>query len=164
PVTEAERESAAIILAGLRAPFAGTPRVAEGAAASGATPVEIGDEFCLVDPPGATQEFVKRRGEVTGNTALLRSGGATLGVVFAPCSGHFFAGRPGLAERLAVDDEFRIAGRSPVRVSPAANPLRVVVSRSHNTPQTEAYVAALEAAELVSIGSSLKFCLLASGE
>jgi 3'(2'), 5'-bisphosphate nucleotidase len=164
PVTEADRESEAIILAGLRAAFPGTPCVAEEEAASGVTPVEIGDEFFLVDPLDGTKEFVKRRAEFTVNIALIRSGAPTLGVVFAPCSGHFFSGRPGLAERLAVDDEFRIAGRSPVRVSPAANPLRVVVSRSHNTPQTEAYVAALEAAELVSIGSSLKFCLLASGE
>ncbi|WP_457103634.1 3'(2'),5'-bisphosphate nucleotidase CysQ [Mesorhizobium sp. URHB0026] len=164
PVTEADRESEKIILAGLRAAFPDIPCVAEEEAAAGIMPGELGETFFLVDPLDGTKEFVNRRTDFTVNIALVRHGVPEVGVVFAPCSGRFFSGRPGRAEALEVDDDYRIVSRRLISVRTAATPLAVVASRSHNTPETEAYIRELGAAEIVSVGSSLKFCLLANAE
>ncbi|MET3580146.1 3'(2'), 5'-bisphosphate nucleotidase [Mesorhizobium robiniae] len=164
PVTEADRESEKIILAGLRDAFPGIPCVAEEEASSGIVPPDLDDAFFLVDPLDGTKEFVNRRTDFTVNIALVRHGVPEIGVVFAPCTGRFFSGRPGRAESLEIDGDYQIAARRPISVRTAATPLAVVASRSHNTPETEAYIRGLGAAEIVSVGSSLKFCLLASAE
>ncbi|WP_181179659.1 3'(2'),5'-bisphosphate nucleotidase CysQ [Mesorhizobium sp. B2-1-3A] len=164
PVTEADRESEKIILTGLRAAFPEIPCVAEEEAAAGVMPTDLGDAFFLVDPLDGTKEFVNRRTDFTVNIALVRHGVPEVGVVFAPCTGRFFSGRPGRAEALEIDGDYQIVGRRPISVRTAAAPLAVVASRSHNTPETEAYIRELGAAEIVSVGSSLKFCLLASAE
>lgn len=164
PVTEADRESEKIILAGLRAAFPDIPCVAEEEAAAGVMPGDLGEAFFLIDPLDGTKEFVNRRTDFTVNIALVRHGVPEVGVVFAPCGGRFFSGRPGRAEALEINDDYEIVARRPISVRPAATPLAVVASRSHNTPETEAYIRDLGAAEIVSVGSSLKFCLLASAE
>lgn len=164
PVTEADRESEKIILAGLRAAFPDIPCVAEEEAAAGIMPADLGDTFFLIDPLDGTKEFVNRRTDFTVNIALVRHGVPEVGVVFAPCTGRFFSGRPGSAEALEINDDYQIVGRRPISVRTAASPLAVVASRSHNTPETDAYIRDLGAAEIVSVGSSLKFCLLASAE
>jgi len=164
PVTEADRESEKIILAGLRAAFPEIPCVAEEEASVGVMPSDLGDAFFLVDPLDGTKEFVNRRTDFTVNIALVRHGVPEVGVVFAPCTGRFFSGRPGRAESIEVDDDFRIVGRRPISARPAAEPPAVVASRSHNTPETDAFIRDLGAAEIVSVGSSLKFCLVAAAE
>ncbi|WP_167531229.1 MULTISPECIES: 3'(2'),5'-bisphosphate nucleotidase CysQ [unclassified Mesorhizobium] len=164
PVTEADRESEKIILAGLRTEFPDIPCVAEEEAAAGVMPGELGEAFFLVDPLDGTKEFVNRRTDFTVNIALVRHGVPEVGVVFAPCGGRFFSGLPGRAEVLDIDGDYQIIARRPISVRTAASPLAVVASRSHNTPETEAYIRDLGAAEIVSVGSSLKFCLLANGE
>ena len=164
PVTEADRESEKIILAGLRAAFPEIPCVAEEEASVGVMPSDLGDAFFLVDPLDGTKEFVNRRTDFTVNIALVRNGVPEVGVVFAPCTGRFFSGRPGRAETIEVDGDFRIVGRRPISARPAAEPPAVVASRSHNTPETDAFIRDLGAAEIVSVGSSLKFCLVAAAE
>ncbi len=164
PVTEADRESERIILAGLRAAFPGIPCVAEEEASSGILPSDLGDAFFLVDPLDGTKEFVNRRTDFTVNIALVRAGVPEVGVVFAPCTGRFFSGRPGRAELLQVDGEYHVISRRPIAARAEGSPLAVVASRSHNTPETEAFIRDLGAAEIVSVGSSLKFCLVAAAE
>lgn len=164
PVTEADRESEKIILAGLRSAFPDIPCVAEEEASAGIVPPDLDGVFFLIDPLDGTKEFVNRRTDFTVNIALVRHGVPEVGVVFAPCSGRFFSGRPGRAEAIEVDNDYQITGRRPISVRTAVEPLAVVASRSHNTPETEAYIRDLGAAEIVSVGSSLKFCLLASAE
>lgn len=164
PVTEADRESERIILAGLRAAFPGIPCVAEEEASSGILPSDLGDAFFLVDPLDGTKEFVNRRTDFTVNIALVRAGVPEVGVVFAPCTGRFFSGRPGKAELLQVDGEYHVISRRPIAARAGSLPLAVVASRSHNTPETEAFIRDLGAAEIVSVGSSLKFCLVAAAE
>lgn len=164
PVTEADRASERIILEGLRASFPDIVCVAEEETSAGVRPGEIGREFFLVDPLDGTKEFVNRRSDFTVNIALIRDGVPEVGVVFAPCSGRFFSGRPGLAETLWVGDDYTICARQRVSSREPAMPPTVVASRSHNTPETEDYIARLGMAEIVSVGSSLKFCLLAAGE
>jgi 3'(2'), 5'-bisphosphate nucleotidase len=164
PVTEADRASEKIILAGLREAFPDIPCVAEEEASAGILPPALEGAFFLVDPLDGTKEFVNRRTDFTVNIALVRNSRPEIGVVFAPCSGRFFSGIPGRAEVLEVTDDYTIAGRRLIVARVSTTPLAVVASRSHNTPETEAYIRSLGAAEIVSVGSSLKFCLLASAE
>jgi 3'(2'), 5'-bisphosphate nucleotidase len=163
PVTEADRQSEAVILAGLRAAFPAIRCVAEEECAAGIVPADLGGAFFLVDPLDGTKEFVKRRTDFTVNIALVRNGAPVVGIVYAPCTGRLFTGRPGKAEAAQVVDG-HIAERRAVRVREGASPLTVVASRSHNTPETESYIAGLGESEIVSVGSSLKFCLVAAGE
>ncbi|RUW36896.1 MAG: 3'(2'),5'-bisphosphate nucleotidase [Mesorhizobium sp.] len=164
PVTEADRESEKIILAGLRAAYPEIPCVAEEEVAAGVATPDLDGAFFLVDPLDGTKEFVNRRTDFTVNIALVRHGVPEVGVVFAPCTGRFFSGRPGKAETLEIDGDFHIVGRQPISVREGRAPLAVVASRSHNTPETDAFIRDLGAAEIVSVGSSLKFCLVAAAE
>jgi 3'(2'), 5'-bisphosphate nucleotidase len=164
PVTEADRASEKIILAGLRAACPDIPCVAEEEVAAGILPAHLGNAFFLVDPLDGTKEFVNRRTDFTVNIALIRNRIPEIGVVFAPCTGRFFCGRPGYAEALWVGEDFAVVARQPIAARAPVAPLAVVASRSHNTPETEAYIRRLGQAEIVSVGSSLKFCLVAAAE
>jgi 3'(2'), 5'-bisphosphate nucleotidase len=134
-------------------------RVAEGRA-----PGDLGDAFFLVDPLDGTKEFVAGNSDFTVNIALIRAGAPDLGVVFAPASGRLLSGRPGSAEEAEVGPEFTVASRRAITVRHGAHPLFIVASRSHRTAETNAYIARFDGAEIVAVGSSLKFCLLASGK
>ncbi|MDQ2704990.1 MAG: 3'(2'),5'-bisphosphate nucleotidase CysQ [Pseudomonadota bacterium] len=163
PVTEADRAAERIILEGLRSAFPDIPCVAEEEAAAGILPGDLGSAFFLVDPLDGTKEFVKRNGDFTVNIALVRNGAPEIGVVYAPANGRFFSARPGRAERLELDAENGIS-RHAIQVRNRSRSLTVVASRSHRTPETDDFIGKVDAAEIVSIGSSLKFCLLANGE
>jgi len=164
PVTQADREAEEIILRGLRADFPGVPIVAEEEAASGLSPDAVGGAFFLVDPLDGTREFVRGGDDYTVNIALVRGGAPVVGVVYAPARYMLYTGRPGLAEAVTTDADHRPRERRTIAARPARTPLTVVASRSHNTPETDAFIARCEPAERVSVGSSLKFCLLAAGE
>lgn len=164
PVTEADHASERIILDGLRSDFPSIPCVAEEEAAAGILPTKLGEAFFLVDPLDGTKEFVKRSGDFTVNIALVRNGVPQIGVVYAPSSRRFFSGRPGLAELIELDANDEILGRRPISVRTASAPMTIVASRSHRTPETDDFIRKVDAAEIVSVGSSLKFCLLANGE
>ncbi len=172
PVTRADHVSEAIILERLARCAAGTPVVAEEEVAAGRVPT-TGDEFFLVDPLDGTKEFIARRGEFTINIALIRNRMPALGVVYAPASGRLYAAdAPArLAFRIAPEESAEpqepgreTHARQPIHIRSAPTQgITVVSSRSHPSPQTEAYLAAYAIAERISIGSSLKFCLVAEG-
>ena len=119
--------------------------------------------YWLVDPLDGTREFIKRNGEFTVNIALIEAGRPVLGVVHAPVLSRTYTGMipadaPAVAER--QDSE----GRAAIATAKIGEgPLRLVVSRSHRHPQVEALLERLPAFETVSMGSSLKFCLVAEG-
>jgi len=164
PVTEADEASEKIILEGLRAAFPETPCVAEEECAAGIAPPALGECFFLIDPLDGTKEFVKRGPDFTVNIALVRECQPVVGVVLAPSSRILYSGRPGYAEAIEISDDFTVLGRRRIMVRAGTQPLTIVASRSHRTPETDAYILKFSAAELVSIGSSLKFCLVAAGE
>jgi len=164
PVTEADRESELIILEGLRAAYPSIPCVAEEEASSGILPAELGDAFFLVDPLDGTKEFINRSGDFTVNIALVRNGVPEIGVVYAPMSRRFFSAGTAGAEIIELDSADTVAARKRIFVREATPPLTIVASRSHRTPETDRFIQSVEAAEIVSVGSSLKFCLLACGE
>lgn len=167
PVTAADHVAEAIILERLERAAPSIPIVAEEEVAAGRLPA-IGDEFFLVDPLDGTQEFVQKRGDFTVNIALIRGGAPVLGVVYAPVNSSLYIGD--VAARSALRSSQRTdskdtAPRTPMSVRPVpARGLTVVVSRSHATAETETYLARYAVAERVSVGSSLKFCLVAAGE
>jgi 3'(2'), 5'-bisphosphate nucleotidase len=164
PVTEADRAAEGIILEGLRRSFPGIPCVAEEECAGGRMPGNLGDAFFLVDPLDGTKEFVHGNTDFTVNIALIRDGAPELGVVFAPATGGLFSGRPGCAEEISVGPDSTVASRRAIAVRCGNNPPLIVASRSHRTAETNAYISRFKGAEIVSVGSSLKFCLLANGK
>lgn len=157
PVTEADLAADRIIGAGLGVAFPAVPVVTEerpethGASAR---------PHFLVDPLDGTKEFVGGRGEFTVNIALIENGVPMAGVVHAPALGRLW--RTVATGGAVVEDA---GGERPLAVAqadPAA--LRVVASKSHRDPDTDAWIARLRVAEVKSAGSSLKFCLIAAGE
>jgi 3'(2'), 5'-bisphosphate nucleotidase len=131
--------------------------------------------FWLVDPLDGTKEFVKRNGEFTVNIALIEDGVPVLGVILVPVTGVlYYASMPEGAFRAAVsyDGQGNPKIIDPERL-PAAGDLinrnyRVVCSRSHMSPETASFIDSIKPLhpdlEYVSIGSSLKLCLVAEGK
>jgi len=118
-------------------------------------------QYWLVDPLDGTREFVNRNGEFTVNIALIRDHDPILGVVHVPVSGVTYTGLVGNeARRQAADGSVRSIG---IRL-PCADPVVVVGSRSHANPRLMEFLGQIGDCELVSMGSSLKFCLLAEGK
>jgi 3'(2'), 5'-bisphosphate nucleotidase len=167
PVTTADHAAEQIILERLAACAGTTPVVAEESVAAGRVPL-AGKEFFLVDPLDGTKEFIGRRGDFTVNIALVRGGVPTLGVVYAPAKGRLFAGDATARGAFAADQgpqRVGLATRTAIHVRPApAAGVTAVASRSHRTPETDSYLAHYRVTELVSVGSSLKFCLVAEGK
>lgn len=160
PVTEADERAEAVILAGLAELAPDVPVVAEESAAAGKIP-EVGDApFFLVDPLDGTKQFIERNGQFTVNIALIEEGRPTLGVVHLPAMGETYwtDGRGRACRRIEGGEAEAIGCRVP-----ASEGLVVVATRSHGNPETTAYLESLEIAELVSVGSSLKFCRVAEG-
>jgi 3'(2'), 5'-bisphosphate nucleotidase len=163
PVTEADERAEEIILAELAQAFPDIPVVAEESVAMGRIPSIEGRSFILVDPLDGTKEFINDREDFTVNIALIENGMPILGVVYAPALKVAYLGGGGRAEKLVIDDEFAVTNRVPVVARPVeARPI-CVASRSHNSAETEAFLEKSGAADIRSIGSSLKFCLLAEG-
>lgn len=163
PVTEADRASEILIVEGLRAAFPNIPCVAEEEASAGILPDSLGREFFLVDPLDGTREFINRNPDFTVNIALVRAGVPEIGIVYAPASRRAFVGRPGMAEAIIISSDEIIAARQQIRVRQRPETPTIVASRSHRTLETDEFIAKLGAAEIVSVGSSLKFCLVAEG-
>ncbi len=168
PVTTADHAAEALILERLARAAPGVPVVAEEAAAGGATPA-LADRFFLVDPLDGTREFVAGRDEFTVNIALIEHGVPILGVVDAPALGRLFVGDVAARSAFELRRAPGTAAGSSIRRSIGVRPQPAggavaVASRSHGSPETQAWLAAAGIADRVSIGSSLKFCLLAAGE
>ncbi|WP_300012179.1 3'(2'),5'-bisphosphate nucleotidase CysQ [uncultured Roseobacter sp.] len=164
PVTAADEAADALISAGLRAAFPDVMLVTEEQSATHDT---SGDTFLIVDPLDGTKEFIHRRGDFTVNIALVEGGVPTRGVVYAPAKGRMFytdANGQSVEETgdLVVD---QVGGLTPMSVSQADNTaLMVVASKSHRDQATDDYINKYSVRDMKSAGSSLKFCLVATGE
>ena len=164
PVTEADQRAEDIILKHLRAAYPDIPIIAEEAVAAGDIPDTEGQPFFLVDPLDGTREFIAQSKEYTVNIALIEKGVPTAGIVYAPALGIAFTGAEGQAEKLRIDDDFKVVERSAIATRSCGNAVVAVMSRSHNSPETEAYLREHGFSDTRSVGSSLKFCLLAEGD
>ncbi|UWQ22976.1 3'(2'),5'-bisphosphate nucleotidase CysQ [Jannaschia sp. W003] len=164
PVTEADEAADAIISDGLRAAFPKAAVVTEEQSATHDLSVM---DFFIVDPLDGTKEFVQRRGDFTVNIAWVRDGVPVAGVVYAPAKGRLFRTTPqggAVEEEGPFDGDSMSAGR-PVSVRDSDNDaLLVVASKSHRSPELEDYIGRYAVADSKAAGSSLKFCLVATGE
>jgi len=164
PVTEADEAADALISAGLRAAFPDILLVTEEQAG---THNQRADTFLIVDPLDGTKEFIHRRGDFTVNIALVENGVPTRGIVYAPAKHRmFFTRADGRAVEEAAPFVPGVVGRlSPISVSaPDNSALMVVASKSHRDQATDDYIGKYKVREMKSAGSSLKFCLIATGE
>ncbi len=130
--------------------------------------------FWLVDPLDGTKEFVKRNGEFTVNIALIEDTIPILGVVLVPVTGKIYYAASGSGAYTSTLKDFvkieeSLAESSPVPdKNQASRPYRVVCSRSHLSTETESYIESIRPdhpdLEFISVGSSLKLCLIAEGK
>ncbi len=164
PVTEADEAADAIISDGLRAAFPEMMLVTEE---QSETHTVKGNTFLIVDPLDGTKEFTHRRGDFTVNIALVENGVPTRGVVYAPAKDRMFYTLPdGQSVEETGDLALTAPGPvSPIRVRKADNSaLMVVASKSHRDQATDDYINKYNVADSKSAGSSLKLCLVATGE
>jgi 3'(2'), 5'-bisphosphate nucleotidase len=164
PVTRADKAADQIIYDGLRADFPEVMIVTEEQAASHAL---TGNTFLIVDPLDGTKEFIHRRGDFTVNIALIENGQPTRGIVFAPAKNRLFytqANGRSIEEMGEFDQENR-GTLLAIEVTQSDNTaLRAVASKSHRDQATDEYIQKYSVSDMKSAGSSLKFCLVATGE
>lgn len=164
PVTAADEAADVLISDGLRAAFPDMMLVTEEQSATHTT---TGDTFLIVDPLDGTKEFVHRRGDFTVNIALVEKGVPTRGVVYAPAKGRmFFTQADGQSvEETGAFDKDVVGDVTAMNVAASDNAaLMVVASKSHRDQATDDYINKYAVKDMKSAGSSLKFCLIATGE
>ncbi|MFN2307928.1 MAG: 3'(2'),5'-bisphosphate nucleotidase CysQ [Paracoccaceae bacterium] len=164
PVTEADEAADALISKGLRAAFPDVALVTEEQSASHGQDVST---FLIVDPLDGTKEFIKRRGDFTVNIAYVVDGVPVRGVVYAPARERmFFTQADGTAvEEQGPFEKGTMGAVEPISVAnPDNNALMVVASKSHRDQATDDYIDLYLVRDSKSAGSSLKFCLVATGE
>src|SRR5437870_4775695 len=158
PVTEADRAAELIILSALARAAPGVPVIAEEEVAAGRIPAHD-DLYFLVDPLDGTKEFVRGGDDYTVNIGLIEGGSPRLGVVYAPATRRLHGGVVGEGAWL---DEGR--GRETIHTRVKGSEITAVASKSHLNQATIDYLeAAVGTCAYVSVGSSLKFCILAEG-
>ena len=164
PVTAADEAADAVISAALRAAFPDVALVTEEQAASHGVQAQ---SFFIVDPLDGTKEFVQRRGDFTVNIAYVVDGVPVRGVVYAPARDRlFYTDSTGQSVEESAPFAQDIIGKvAPISVSkPDNNALMVVASKSHRDQATDDYISKYNVRDMTSAGSSLKFCLIATGE
>lgn len=165
PLTHADLAAHDIISAGLNRLTPQLPVLSEESASIPWSVRREWTRYWLVDPLDGTKEFINRNGEFTVNIALIEHGLPVLGVVFAPVQDMLYGG----ATQLGAWKE-KAGQRERIRTAPineARGKLRVVASRRHAGEELEAWLGRLQERfpdlELLSMGSSLKICLVAEG-
>ena len=160
PLTQADLASNRLIVAGLEELTPYIPIISEE---SGLPDFEVRsswDRYWLIDPLDGTREFVNRNGEFTVNIALVENHRAVFGVVHVPVQGKTYIGCEGFGAEIRDGQN----PSTPIHVSKSsANPVRVVGSRSHRGASLDAYLEKLGDVEMIPMGSSLKFCVVAEG-
>lgn len=161
PLTEADMASHHCLVAGLDKLQPKFPILSEESSEISYTERKSWDYYWLIDPLDGTKEFIKRNGEFTVNVALIHENKPVLGVVYVPVTDECYFGATGHGafKQTGNTESKPIAVRHQV-----PEPLTVVGSRSHKTGDLADYLARLGQHELKSVGSSLKFCLVAEGE
>lgn len=170
PVTLADQEGERIIMRGLEQLCPDIQVIGEESfETSGITKLE--DCFFLLDPLDGTKEFINKKTDFTVNIGLIENGRPIAGIVYAPALEQLYftlgnkafelsiAPEPQALEQLNLTNAKEITTRTTDETD-----LIVVASRSHRTAETDEYLATLSVKQLVSAGSSLKFCLIAKGE
>ena len=158
PLTAADLAAHQLIVNALTALTPDLPILSEEAADISWAVRQHWQRYWLVDPLDGTKEFIKRNGEFTVNIALIELGEPVLGVVHAPVLAKTYYAARGQGAWLKT-----AAGSQSIQVSQTSDRVRVVGSRSHPSPDLAGYLAQFPQHQMVAVGSSLKFCLVAEG-
>ena len=161
PVTLADEVAHGLLVDGLRRLDPSTPVISEEAEAASFETRRGWSRFWLVDPLDGTKEFIKHRAEFTVNVALIEHGEPVLGVVLAPALDLLYWAVKG--EGAWREEKARPAERIYSTAPRPGEPLTVVESLSHPSPELEEYLHTVPVARRVKAGSSLKFCWVAEG-
>jgi 3'(2'), 5'-bisphosphate nucleotidase len=160
PLTEADRVSHEFLLEHLMPLMPGLPVISEESHEAASSPAPKG-RYWLIDPLDGTKEFLKRTNEFTVNVALIEAGRPRLGVVHAPALNLTYYAALGLGAWRRQEGQ----ASQPIQTRPApASSLAVVASKDHAGPLVTAMLARMTQPTLQSMGSSLKFCLVAEGK
>ena len=161
PLTEADRISNEIILKSLKKINPQLPILSEESSDISFKERSGWGTYWLVDPLDGTKEFIKKNGEFTVNIALIENNTPTFGVIRVPTLSKTYWGAEKIGSIREIDqgkvEKIQVSNFNP-------NNLRVISSRSHKNKVLNSYLKKLGSSKKISIGSSLKFCLLAEGK
>ena len=166
PLTEADKKSNELIIQSLELFHPNIPIISEENSEISYSERSLWGEFWLIDPLDGTKEFIKRNGEFTVNIALIRDGFPVFGVVYLPVDEILYCAEKGSG----AFKEVRSGNLSKIFNGVHYDELeriKVVASRSHITDEVKEFVEGLKnegkEVEMISVGSSLKLCLVAEG-
>ena len=165
PLTQADIAAHDTIVRGLTSIDPLTPIVSEEGRVG--NPMDS-DASWLVDPLDGTKEFINRNGQFTVNIGIIEHGKPVMGVVYAPAINRLFVAEgPDKAWQADVNPGEPVPAsdaRMPLHIRRYPEPgLTAIASKSHRSPETDAFLKKFKVSEIISAGSSLKFCLLAAG-
>lgn len=162
PVTVADAKAEERILSAIELHFPEIAIVAEERVAGGIIPSSC-DSFFLIDPLDGTKEFIAGKQDFTVNIALIVNGEPIFGIVYAPALNVAWVGERGECQKLTIADDFSITSTETIRSRERPSNLVAVISRSHCNQATDDFITDNGLIDSISIGSSLKFCMLAEG-
>lgn len=172
PLTEADLAANQILVGGLRRRWPAIPILSE----EGADSFGVDEEppcYWAVDPLDGTKEFIKRNDEFTVNIALIYFGRPVMGLVLAPALESLYVGYKDLDKAAlpipTIAKKRRQGQWHDLRVTQdplldLSRPIRIVASRSHPSVDLQQWLEKYQNHELIEMGSSLKFCLVAEGK
>jgi 3'(2'), 5'-bisphosphate nucleotidase len=159
PLTQADLASHRCIVAGLNALTPDIPIISEEEGLPGFAERGQWQRYWLIDPLDGTKEFVNRNGEFTVNIALIDNHRPIFGVVHVPVHEKTYIGCEGHGSELREG-----GSTTPIQVaSSSSDPVRIVGSRSHRGSSLDAFLEKVGDTDMVPMGSSLKFCVVAEG-
>ena len=160
PLTLADKKANEIIEDGLNQLLVKLPILSEEGKDISYEERKHWEYFWLVDPLDGTKEFVKKNDEFTVNIALIHKDTPVLGVVYAPALDICYWAKQG-------EGAFKDGQKLPLKTESQRETYKIVASRSHMSDETQAFIDNIDTdkeKKLISIGSSLKICLVAEGE
>lgn len=169
PITQADKEANEVIGVGLEGLGFGFPIISEESKSIPYSERKDAPWLWIVDPLDGTKEFIKRNGEFTVNIALLHEGRPVAGVVYAPACPNAFGGMGQTYWAAKGEGAYEVTPDGNKRLHAATftlqdKGLKVLCSRSHLSPETQVFIDALVEPQAVSVGSSLKWAMIAKGE
>ena len=161
PLTKADLESNSIIVKRLKNLIPNIPILSEEEAEISFDVRTKWNEYWLIDPLDGTKEFINKNGEFTVNIALIRDHKPVFGLIHLPVKKYTYWGCEHKGS-FVLDK-----GNNTKKIKVSKNmsePIRIAVSRSHPSYKLTNLLDKIENYKLLKVGSSLKFCLIASGE
>lgn len=160
PLTLADKASNEVIVKALQQHFPEIPILSEEEKHVEYEERKHWEKFWLVDPLDGTKEFIKRNGEFTVNIALIKQGFPILGIIYAPVLDKLYVGDTINSQAYVIDPD---GNEHRLKVNLKQSARIAVGSRSHSSTEEVELLSKYDVVETISIGSSLKFCMVAEG-